>query len=271
MVDWTSACILIQLILLIFILVLLWHFCAYLEMKPLGNQSLLDGANKQFFQYMALTILTIHFISFSYEVSGHEMNEVLAKFLAWYFLGIQQIFFYQLLICALIRLSIVLNIEIKIADELLHQIIRICLVTFSGIFILVLFSQGHQRPFAFTLQGKAHLKPNSSVGPTIIGLSLTVQGISRLIVYLKVGRFNHGQSNELITTKTFLTLLVFLFTNQFIIIAFELANLTVSMTVVHGGFLAMLLQIIYHSKSLKKYLQKKYSRFNVPNQISPIV
>ena len=252
-------------------LVLLWHICNYLTKKPLGQQSLLDGANKQFFQYMALTIIAIHFISFSYELSGHEMNEYLAKFLAWVFLGIQQLFFYQLLICALIRLSVVLNKEISISDDLLHQRIRICLVIFSGTLILVLVSQGHQRPFAFALQGKEDLKP-FLVAPTIAALSLIVQMISRLIIYFKVGRFNDQHSNELITTKTFLTIFTFLFITQFVVIAFGLGSLTMTITLVHGGFLAVLLQISYHSKSLTKYLQKKYRwLMATQNQITPIV
>ena len=55
-----------------------------------------------------------------------------------------------------------MNFEINESDEQLQETIRSCLLAFSGIDIIVLLFQGHQRPFAFALQGKEDLKPNSS-------------------------------------------------------------------------------------------------------------
>jgi len=270
-----------QWILLIFILFLLWNFCHYLQNKPLGYQSLLDGANVHFFQYMALAIIMINLISFSFEVADHQINKVWAETLSWTFLWVQQMFFYQLLVCALIRLSLVLNYQspAQWSDEQIHGGIRMVLMVWSSLVIgLLKIFYGHQRSFSAALQGIESLEANTSVPlplTLIVGLSMTIQVVSRIIVYFKIGRNDPDPSHELITSKTFATVFTFLFSTQFIFVALELTSLSNTFTLVHGAFCATLLQIWYHSPALRKMMKKKHSIFHTPwmnsNSVQPMI
>ena len=96
---------------------LLWNFRDYLTSKPPGYQTLLDGANIHLIEYLSSFVFIFDMMSVIYELSCHEINENVADLISWILLTQQQVFYYQFLICGIVRLSIVMNWNSPINDE----------------------------------------------------------------------------------------------------------------------------------------------------------
>ena len=95
----------------------LCNFRDYLKNKPPGCQTLLDGANIHLIEYLSAAVFVFHTMAVLFTLSNNAVNKVLADLLAWLLLTDQQIFYYQFLICGVVRLSIVLHWNSPINDE----------------------------------------------------------------------------------------------------------------------------------------------------------
>ena len=243
---------------------LLWNIKEYLASKPPNQQTLLDGANNQLFDYIGLLNLLFITISICYEISNHQVNPGLAYILASIVLWMIQIFCYQILICAIIRLGIVLGFELPLewSDDLVHRRIRITLAALA-IFIVILVSADFdfESPFAKVLQGNDFILEGLEVQiqPFLWALAFLVQFVSRIIVRFKVGFGNNeGPSKELINTKTFL-LMISCFIIMRILIHFgAIASFQTSFMLVHCICIVVALQIIHHSQSLWQRFTQKF-------------
>ena len=174
----------LELILILLLWFLLWNINDYLANKPPNQQTLLDGAYSHLFEYIGWLNTLLSAINSSYDVSNHRVNPDLAFILAALFLWILQLFCYQLLICAIIRLGIVLHLELPSnwSDEFVHQRIRMALTMFSiPICVLISIHFDFQLPFAMVLQGKKILNLRIRFGPIIGGLAFLVQLVARII------------------------------------------------------------------------------------------
>jgi len=276
MVGYYIIAILIQGLCLSLTLFLLWNFNYYLRCKPPGHQTLLDFAYIQLFEYLGLmnTIFTI--IGFSYYVFDGQIHPILAGIIAWSLLFLQQLFYYQLLICAIIRLSIVLNYNLASlsqwkSEQLFFKTIRFSVIILA--FLVTLIAAGYLNfihPFTIVLQGQTKLQSKIRVGPFLASISLLVQFTTRIIVRLRVGP-SQGPSNELVNTYTFLFIFLYLLACHLAINLLKIVDFQISMTFGHGGFLVMALQILYHSKALKHFFQRKYPLIKRMCQVFDIV
>ena len=276
MVGYYIIAILIQGICLSLTLFLLWNFNYYLRCKPPGHQTLLDFAYIQLFEYLGLmnTIFTI--ICFSYYGFDGQVHPILAGIIAWSLLIVQQLFYYQLLICAIIRLSIVLNYNLASlshwkSEQFFFKTIRFSVIILAFLVTLIVAgSLNFIHPFTFVLQGQTKLQSKIRVGPFLASISLLVQFTTRIIVRLRVGP-SQGPSNELVNTYTFLFIFLYLLACHLAINLLKIVDFQISMTFGHGGFLVMALQILYHSKALKHFFQRKYPLIKRMCQVFDIV
>ena len=247
-------------ILLSLILFFLRNFRGYLKRKPPGFQTLLDGANVHLLEYLGLAVSIFDVIAVSIEIFNHQVTQVLAETLTWILLLDQQLFYYQLLLCGLIRLMIVLRWNPGISDEKLHKGIRRSLIVLSSASTLILIISGYKHPFAIILQGgekSTILRLKLNLVPTIVALAFFTQIISRSIVFAKVGTSSHGSGNELISTGFYTLVFVIIFFSYIIVNVLEL-GLRFGFIFGHISYLILCLQIFCQSKSIRKFMFHKY-------------
>ena len=251
-------------ILLSLILFFLRNFRGYLKRKPPGFQTLLDGANVHLLEYLGLAVSIFDVIAVSIEIFNHQVNQILAETLAWILLLDQQLFYYQLLLCGLIRLMIVLRWNPGISDEKLHNGIRRSLIVLSSASTSILIISGYKHPFATILQGgkkSTILRLKLNLVPTIVALAFFTQIISRSIVFAKVGTSSHGSGNELISTGFYTLVFIIIF---FSYITFNVLELGLRFGFIFGhiSYLILCLQIFCQSKSIRKFMFHKYPILN---------
>ena len=258
-----SITICIQWISLSLTVFLLWNFKSYLQGKPPGNQTLLDFAYIQLFEYLATMNMIFTIICTAFYIFNGQVYPILAEIIAWSLLISQQLFYYQLLICAVIRLGIVLHFNLasiwKRSEKSFFKTIRISVLLLAILVtLMVALKLDFHHPFSVILQGQSKLQSKIRVGPTLAFVSLMVQFTSRAIVRLRVGPSGPGPSNELVNTHTFLFIFLYLLACHLSINLLKIVDFQISMTFGHGGFLVCALQILYHSEALKGFFQRKY-------------
>ena len=252
----------LELILVSVLEFLLWNFITYLKNKSPGQQTLLDGAYTHLFQYFGMLHVSLTLVSICYEVSDHQVNQYLAYILVATSFWIQQLFCYQLLICALVRLGIVLHVELPAswADDFVHRRIRIAL-TLVSLSVVVAFSIYFDSQFGMVmiLQGHTNFDFKVRFQPIIWGITLIVQFVSRIIVRFKVGfENNEGPSKELINTQTLLFIVLSLISTRTFLRYSGLRYFQYVAKLGHCLTIVVELQILFHSEALRQYFKQKY-------------
>ena len=251
-------------------LFLLWNIIRYLRSKPPGHQTLLDGAYIHLFEYLGLLNLIFTIIATTFELSDHQVNPIAAQLICWFLLTAQQLFYYQLLICAVIRLFLVLNYQIPtdLSDTFIARINRICVIILSlAVTFTVALDLDFQHPFASVMEGESTFQSKIRVGPILACLSLMVQFTSRLMVSLKIGSSNENGSKEIVNSQTFVVIFLYTSLCHLAINLFKTNDFQIKFTIGHGGFLVVALQVLYHSDSLRKHMKFKFPKLN---KISPM-
>jgi len=253
---------------------LLWNFRDYLKNKPPGSQTLLDGANIQLIEYFFISVSIFNTVGVSLAVSDNEINETVAEILAWSILINQQLFYYQLLTCGLVRLFIVLNWPQPISDEKILKWLRriIVSVTIFSTLILILF--GYEHPMTLTLQGKESKYMVLKLVPIIVFISFLVQIISRSIIYFKIQINSQESSNELFSSGFYtLVFVIIVISKTFISPNF---GVTFAWIFGHFAYLSLCLQILYQSYYVRQFICNKYPLIkeihrNLSNIIEPMI
>ena len=239
-------------------LFLLRNFRAYLKRKPPGFQTILDGANIQLLEYLFLCVVIFHLIGVSTEVFQGKVPQVWAEIISWILLTDQQLFYYQLLLCGIIRLSVVLKWNHVVCDEKVHLWIRRCLILLSSTTTLALIFLGFEHPFAKILQGEDSFKLKLNLVPTLVALSLTVQIISRSIVFIKLHHNQYQESsNELISTGFYTLVFAIIFFSYIIVNVLDL-GLRFAFIFGHFSYLTLCIQIFCQSLKVRQFLYQKY-------------
>ena len=200
-------------------------------------------------------------ISACYDLSYHQVNYYLAFTLAAIYYWITQIFSYQLLICAIIRLGIVLHWELPTwSDDLVHKRIRIALSAFSlSMVALISFIFDFELPLAMILQGN-DINLTVRIQHVLWVLALLVQLISRIIIRFKVGfENNEGPSKEVINTKTFLLMIVGMIVMQSVFHFGAIKSFQTAFRFVHCLWIILALQIIHHSQAMRQCFIQKFA------------
>ena len=118
------------------------------------------------------------------------------------------------------------------------------------------------------MEGESKFESKIRVGPILACLSLMVQFTSRLMVSLKMGGpSNENGSKEIVNNQTFLVIFLYCTVCHLAVNLMKTDDFQIKMTVGHGGFLVVALQVLCRSESLKKHMKIKFPKLN---KISPM-
>ena len=243
----------------------LYNFRGYLKRKPTGFQTLLDGANIHLLEYLGLAVSIHDVIAVSLEIFNHQVNQIWAEIIAWILLLGQQLFYYQLLLCGIIRLMVVLGWNPGISDEKLHKWIRRSLIVLTFASTLTLVILDHKHPLPIILQGgkNSTIRLKLNLVPTLVALAFFTQIISRSIVFVKLHKssMSHESGNELISAGFYTLVFVIIFFSYIIVKVFDL-GLRFAFIFGHFSYLTLCLQIFSQSQSIRKCMFHKYPTLN---------